>query len=425
MDGKSKLGYNYIFGKEIGRGGFGRVVTVIRDGDPKKVEYAAKIFESDEYKLMDYNKYSRSRGDTSRSRGDTSRDETIHDISMEVGVLREISSLTMLTRIGVPNIINIVDVGTHPETGEMFMVMPRMKCDLHVALTESKDMDIRTKVKIAHGILVGIYHLHKNNIIHRDIKTENILLDNQFNPYIADFSLAKVFGTYENEKDHTHTGNVGTEVFRAPEVIRGEFYDKSVDIYGCGVIFMELFNVVINTRKDSVARRYIKNAVDKMPENNLTDLLKGMLSDNPKDRYTVNTSLRSTIFDKFNSVYELSGIDCHNVSKKMLNTSQSVRKYMKKKGNRSSTRVLKDDIHRIWVKLTFSNPVTKDVARFYYKKCDGIVDSMYCVLVASKLYESQLLSVSFIDSCIKNFDLDDYKKQEAIIMNEMDYELFV
>ena len=422
----SKLGYNYNFGKEIGNGGFGRVVIVTRIGDASEIEYAAKIFENDsnQDESLTYDSDSNIESDSD------SDCKTIKDKSVDVGVLREISTLTMFSPNwvmgddkGTPNIIKIIDVGYQPETGNLFMVMPLMMCDLHVAIKKNMIKDVKTKVKIAHGILTGIYYLHVNDIIHRDIKTENILLDKDFTPYIADFSLSKVFGNYENEKDHTHTGDVGTEVFRAPEVIRGGFYNKSIDIYSCGVIFMELFNTMINTRKDSVARKYIIESINKMPSNSISALLRGMLCENPISRYTCEKSLSSSIFQTYRGGNDFKTLSKNN--NKTLNKPKIIKKYMSKRQKKSQPKVIKDEVHRIWVQLTFSNPVTKEAARVYYEKCLGDIESRYCVLVASKIYESQLLSINFIDDAINNFDMDDYRLAEITIMDKMNYDLFI
>ncbi len=437
----SHLGYKYVFGEEIGNGGFGRVTVATREGGAGSggIEYAAKIFiREEDGEGGDEGDYSSNRriddeSDVSGGDYDTSSDTSSdtsdkYDPSIEVGVLRELTSLKMLCgewgKTPTPHILPILDVGVYAPTKEIYMIMPRMKCDLHVAIKDKLIPGLRTKVKIAHGILMGLAHLHVNNVIHRDIKTENILLDNDFNPYIADFSLAKIFSCYENEKDHTHTGDVGTEVFRAPEVIRGDFYDKSADMYACGVIFMEIFNSMIQTRKDSVARRYIIESMDKMPTNSLVKLIKGLLCDSPSSRYTYYDALESDVFKKLYDSPPLLPRAQEGINKK-INPPKVIKKYMSKKQKKAAPKILKDEVHLVWVQLTFENTLTKDAARIYHKKIDGKYDVRYCVLVASKLYESQLLSITFIESAINNFDPLVYKEAEECILKKMDYDIYI
>ena len=62
-------------------------------------------------------------------------------------------------------------------------------------------MDWRKRVKIIEGIAQGILYLHKYSrlkIIHRDLKTSNILLDSDMTPKISDFGMARIFGEDEN-----------------------------------------------------------------------------------------------------------------------------------------------------------------------------------------------------------------------------------
>jgi serine/threonine protein kinase len=97
-------------------------------------------------------------------------------------------------------------------------------------------------------ILESINYLHKLNppIIHRDLKPQNILITTGINgrfTKIADFGLA----TFHDSNDRTHTANLGTENYCAPEVKNGRNYNTKADIYSLGVLAMDLFDVDIYT----------------------------------------------------------------------------------------------------------------------------------------------------------------------------------
>ena len=95
-------------------------------------------------------------------------------------------------------------------------------------------------------IILAIEFLHKNKIIYRDIKPENIILDNKGYIKLTDFGLAKEDIT---EEVGTQTF-CGTPEYLAPEIIRGDKYGKSVDIWCMGILLYEmLFGLVKNFLK--------------------------------------------------------------------------------------------------------------------------------------------------------------------------------
>lgn len=86
-------------------------------------------------------------------------------------------------------------------------------------------------------ILRGILYIHSANVIHRDLKPNNILLNKNCDLKICDFGLARGF---ENE-DEFKTEYVVTRWYRAPEVIlNASAYTKALDIWSIGCIFAEL-----------------------------------------------------------------------------------------------------------------------------------------------------------------------------------------
>jgi serine/threonine protein kinase len=94
-------------------------------------------------------------------------------------------------------------------------------------------------------ILESVDYLHKQKVIHRDLKPNNILITNGTNGRfvkIADFGIA----TIHNSDGQTHTKYKGTIRYAAPEVMRTRNYDMKADIYSLGVILQELFNIDIN-----------------------------------------------------------------------------------------------------------------------------------------------------------------------------------
>ncbi|EOY12721.1 S-locus lectin protein kinase family protein, putative [Theobroma cacao] len=107
--------------------------------------------------------------------------------------------------------------------------------------TRSKLLDWSKRVNIIGGIARGLLYLHQDSrlrIIHRDLKSGNILLDNAMNPKISDFGLAKTFWGEQTEANTNKV--VGTYGYMSPEyAIDGVFSMKS-DVFGIGVLVLEI-----------------------------------------------------------------------------------------------------------------------------------------------------------------------------------------
>ncbi|KAL8003207.1 putative protein kinase [Plasmopara halstedii] len=94
----------------------------------------------------------------------------------------------------------------------------------------------RTKVKIAIHVASALVYLHscKQPVIHRDLKSKNILLDKDMNAKVTDFGISR------ERVDATMTGGIGTSLWMAPEVMMGERYDDKADMFSFGVVLSEL-----------------------------------------------------------------------------------------------------------------------------------------------------------------------------------------
>ena len=97
--------------------------------------------------------------------------------------------------------------------------------------------DEKKLLKMFAEICLGLNHIHKNNMIHRDMKPENILISDLLEPKLCDFGWAtKVV------KDEQKTTFCGTFDYMAPEVFESQEYNSAVDIWSLGIILYELYH---------------------------------------------------------------------------------------------------------------------------------------------------------------------------------------
>ncbi|KAG2372458.1 leucine-rich repeat receptor-like serine/threonine-protein [Vigna angularis] len=108
-------------------------------------------------------------------------------------------------------------------------------------------LDWATRYKICIGIARGLAYLHEESrlkVVHRDIKTTNVLLDKDLNPKISDFGLAKLD---EEENTHISTRIAGTYGYMAPEYAMHGYLTDKADVYSFGVVVLEIINGRNNT----------------------------------------------------------------------------------------------------------------------------------------------------------------------------------
>lgn len=438
----------------IGSGSYGSVVVVY---DDEGQEYAMKLFDDDE-------------------EDEDSEDGCSYGISL--GALREISILRLLKEENAhPNVIEIHDVQTsfgqedEEEVGTYAMAMP-LYPDGSLAEAFSKITSKKQKVVIAYGILNAVAFLHENLIIHRDIKSDNILLtfnpsdDNAchgtFEPVLIDFSLAKfISADYSLKFESTHTPSVGTPTYRAPEVVDEKPYGLPSDLWSVGVVLFEMLQgQCIESVKDKGAIQAISHRLNSLPEGQpFPALLRGLLEPDPLKRWTARQALNCDLFTKFHFSNEPKFKSFHSVSLSSAlpierdendddfsigkgnnrNQHESKEVLLQKKKTNSVLSKRSKFIHKVCGWMEWHNPLTAKAGMLYITQLNeisGNVDDLNssnsmldCLVLAHKFFERDLCATSDLDALYEKignteFDVDEYGGNESAIFSMMDFCLY-
>eukprot|EP01125_Pyxidicula_operculata_P006900 TRINITY_DN2365_c0_g4_i2.p1 TRINITY_DN2365_c0_g4~~TRINITY_DN2365_c0_g4_i2.p1 ORF type:complete len:256 (+),score=28.26 TRINITY_DN2365_c0_g4_i2:10-777(+) len=163
----------------------------------------------------------------------------LYNLNLAKRAYREIK---LLQHFSHPNVISIKEVLAEKNEFEfesVYLVMELMQADLHQVLQQSTDLTTNTIMLIIYQILRALKAIHSANVIHRDLKPQNVLLDEDLNVKLCDFGTGRA---HENTLRMTFLKEVATPYYRAPEgILHKESYSKSVDIWAVGCIMAEMF----------------------------------------------------------------------------------------------------------------------------------------------------------------------------------------
>ena len=158
--------------------------------------------------------------------------------------LTSVREINILLALEHPNIVNVSEVvmgrkHTDPRDDQIFMVMEYADHDLSTVMQKRMKQPFTVaEVKcLMLQLLSGVAYLHENWVLHRDLKTANILYTNKGQLKICDFGLARQYSSFSKR----YTQMVVTLWYRAPELLLGtREYSAAIDIWSVGCIMGEL-----------------------------------------------------------------------------------------------------------------------------------------------------------------------------------------
>ena len=206
---------------------------------------------------------------------------------------REAKAVTSLSH---PNIVSIYDVENEGEF--YYLILEYVKgMTLKDYMIKNPRIPIETIVHIAKQIASGLSHAHQNGIIHRDIKPQNILMNDNLTCKITDFGIARAYG----DTTLTQTNQMlGTVYYLSPEQARGNVATAQSDIYSLGILIFEMITGQIPFKGESAVAIALKHLQEELPDidkyrENVPQSVKNIVlkatMKNPNERYISSKEL--------------------------------------------------------------------------------------------------------------------------------------
>ncbi|RLN39062.1 serine/threonine-protein kinase GRIK1-like [Panicum miliaceum] len=207
--------------------------------------------------------------------------------------------VSIMKMLNHPNIVNLVEVINDPNIDKFYMVAIYIfPCGLPVLeYVEGKmvcdnGLEEATARNYLRDIIYGLMYLHSHNVIHGDIKPDNLLVTSSGNVKIGDFSVSQVF----EDDDDMLWRSPGTPVFTAPECCQGSAYHgRASDTWAVGVTLYCMISGHYPFLGDTLQETYDKIANDpvQIPGDvnpQLADLIQRLLCKDPGDRITLQAA---------------------------------------------------------------------------------------------------------------------------------------
>jgi serine/threonine protein kinase len=211
--------------------------------------------------------------------------------------LNMMNEVNILTYFQHRNVVKLIEFFEDFNNFYLVMEYPGTK-DLHSFILDSK-LNEKQKTHIIRQICLGIEYLHDLGLMHRDIKSHNIIVNEGFDVKIIDFGLSRTLGKYEVEKDP-----FCTPAFACPNVLLAKPYNKQIDIWSLGVtIYFIIYETIPFDSRDSVlesASKGISFPAKKTIKNYLVleDLISKCLEPKLDKRITIKEIINHEFFNK-------------------------------------------------------------------------------------------------------------------------------
>ena len=326
---------DFILKEEIGEGTFGHVKLAINRQTGEKV--AIKIMEKS--KIF--------------------QNEDKERIEREIKILKTVRH---------PNIVHLYTVLQTKEN--LYLIMEYAKgTELFEYIIKNKKIDELTACCFYQQLISGIEYLHKNNIVHRDIKLENLIINPKTKELkIVDFGLSNIFS---NKNYQLLSSSCGSPSYAPPEMLSGGDYKATpVDIWSSGIVLYAMVCGYLPFKDDNNKILYekIKNGKFNIPKfisENLKNLLKKILVTDPEKRISIKQIKKHPWFNLYNNNGKIIEYEGLFINKYIIPIDEKIVKKMTKKIGISEESII------ISITMNKHNDISTLYYLFLYKKINS------------------------------------------------------
>ncbi|MBX7215113.1 MAG: protein kinase [Thermoflexales bacterium] len=184
--------------------------------------------------------------------------ELLHDVTFRTRFEREAKTIAALEH---PAIVPVYDYGE--ANGRAYLAMRYMSGGSLADKRRGQPLTGRDIVSLFERIGPALDRAHAKGVVHRDLKPANILYDDNGEPYVGDFGIAKL--TAATNTELTQGGAIGTPSYMSPEQARGEAVDGRTDLYAIGVMLFELLTGALPYASETPTGMMMKHILDPIP----------------------------------------------------------------------------------------------------------------------------------------------------------------
>jgi serine/threonine-protein kinase len=235
--------------------------------------------------------------------------EMMHDLQFRARFENEIKLVAGLEH---SSIVPVYDVGE--EKGQPYFVMRYMPGGSLAQRIAKGKLSLAETARIIEKVASALAYAHKKGVIHRDLKPDNILFDNDNEPFISDFGIAKLFSGGTGSL--TGKEYVGTPAYMSPEQAQGEKMDGRSDVYSLGAVVYQMLTGEPPYQAENPLGLAIRHVTQPVPEilkvlsslpNEVDIIIKTAMAKNKTQRYDTPIDLaRALNFAAFGNAGNLS-----------------------------------------------------------------------------------------------------------------------